>query len=134
MVKGIIAFFDGLEDRIRGALSRRPFLYALVGGTGIVLFWKGVWETAEFFPALHGPPSILLGMLILLISGLMVSFFIGDSIILSGLNREKKLVEKATAEMRKEQQAVREMADELEALKACIEDQPGSRETHRRHA
>ncbi len=95
MVKKISRFFDRLEDNIRASLARMPILYALIGGVGIVLFWKGVWETAELFPALHGPLSIVLGVLILLPTGLLVSFFIGDTIILSGFKREKKLVEKS---------------------------------------
>ncbi len=92
-VKKIIAFFDKFEDKIRNALSHYPILYALVGAIGIILVWKGIWEIAELVPLLHGWGSFVLGVLILLASGLLVSFFIGDSIIISGLRREKKLVE-----------------------------------------
>lgn len=92
-MKKIIVFFDKFEDKIRNALSHYPIFYALVGAVGIILVWKGIWEIAEFFPVLHGFGSVILGVLILLASGLLVSFFIGDSIIISGLRREKKLVE-----------------------------------------
>lgn len=125
MIRTVISFFDRLEDRIRGALSRRPIIYALVGGVGVILFWKGVWETAETVPLLHGPASILVGVLIMLISGLLVSFFIGDSIIISGLNREKKLVERAAAEVRGEERTTKEMAVRLAMIEerlAAIED------------
>ena len=93
-MRNIVQWFDRLEDRIRARLSHYPILYALIGGVGIVLFWKGVWETAELYPQLFGPASILLGVGIMLVTGLLVSFFIGDSIILSGIARQKKLVEK----------------------------------------
>ncbi len=99
MLKKIYTFFDKLEDKVRSALSRYPILYSLVGAVGIVLVWKGVWETAEHFPILYGPMSIILGTAILLVTGLMVSFFIGDTIIISGFKREKKLVEKTEKEM-----------------------------------
>ncbi len=99
MLKKITTYFDKLEDRVRSTLSHYPILYSLIGAVGIVLVWKGVWETAEHFPILYGPASILLGTAILLVTGLMVSFFIGDTIIISGFKREKKLVEKTEKEM-----------------------------------
>lgn len=99
MFNGIVRFFDKLEDKVRSRLSHYPILYALVGAVGIVLVWKGVWESAEHFPILYGPASILLGTAILLVTGLMVSFFIGDTIIISGFKKEKKLVEKTEKEM-----------------------------------
>lgn len=99
MLKKIVTYFDKLEDRVRSTLSHYPILYSLIGAIGIVLVWKGVWETAEHFPILYGPASILLGTAILLVTGLMVSFFIGDTIIISGFKREKKLVEKTEKEM-----------------------------------
>jgi len=117
----VIVFFDKFEDRIRIALSHRPIAYAIIGGIGIILFWKGVWETAELFPALYGPPSALLGILIMLATGLLVSFFIGDSIILSGINREKKLVEKTETEVREEKVAMQQMMDSLKAMERCLE-------------
>lgn len=95
----IYKFFDKLEDHVRINLSHYPILYALVGAVGIILVWKGVWETAGMIPGLFGVPSIILGVIILLASGLLVSFFIGDSIILSGFKKEKKFTEKTEKEI-----------------------------------
>jgi hypothetical protein len=100
--RGIVYFFDKLEDKLRGRLSRRPIVYALIGGVGIVLFWKGVWEAAEHFPALYGWPSAALGLLLILPTGLFVSFFIGDNIILSGYRNQKKLADRTADEIAKE--------------------------------
>lgn len=122
MTKRIWHFFDKLEDRIRISLSHRPILYALIGGTGIVLFWKGVWETAGFFSFLHGPGSIILGTVILLLTGLLVSFFIGDSIILSGFRREKKLVEKTEREVQAEQKTEELILEHLEVIEKKLEE------------
>lgn len=120
-LKSIITYFDKLEDRIRIKLSHKPIIYAIVGGVGIVLFWKGVWETAELVPILHGPGSIIAGTLILLLSGLMVSFFIGDSIILSGFKKEKKLVEKTESEVAMEKASMDFVVSELEHIDEELE-------------
>ena len=116
MTKKVVRFFDTLEDHVRAALSHYPIAYALVGGVGIVLFWKGVWETAEYVPALYGPASVLLGIIILLTSGLLVSFFIGDNIIISGFRQEKKLVEKTEEEVLKEESSVAHIAARLSSI------------------
>ncbi|TSC71017.1 MAG: Uncharacterized protein G01um101449_200 [Parcubacteria group bacterium Gr01-1014_49] len=116
MIKSIVHFFDRLEDKIRISLSHRPILYAFIGGVGIVLFWKGVWEMASLFPFLHGIGSVILGVIILLMTGLLVSFFIGDSIILSGFKREKKLVEKTEKEVRAEQETEELILERLDSI------------------
>lgn len=121
MIKEVVHFFDKLEDKIRISLSHRPILYAFIGGTGIVLFWKGVWETAAFFPFLHGPGSIILGGFVLLITGLLVSVFIGDSIILSGFNREKKLAEKTEKEVRNEGNTEECILEHLEIIEKKLD-------------
>ncbi len=121
MFKRLIKFFDKLEDKTRIALSHRPVLYAFIGGIGIVLFWKGVWETAELFPVLFGPVSILVGVVILLLTGLLVSFFIGDNIILSGFNREKKLAEKTESEVHAEKATMSYIVAKLDAIEVSVQ-------------
>ena len=123
-MKRILSFFDKLEDNIRAAFSRRPIIYAFVGGTAIVLFWRGVWMVADTIPFLTGPVSILVSVAILLAMGLFVSFFIGDNIIISGLKKEKKLDEKVASEVKTEldilndiQEQLNEIEKELKALK-----------------
>lgn len=98
----IAKFLDKLEDRVRAALSRRPIIYAFIGGTSIVLFWRGVWMVADSVPFLTGPVSVFISVAILLMTGLFVSFFIGDTILISGLKREKRLDEKVVSELKSE--------------------------------
>lgn len=121
MLKKLLRFFDVLEDRIRISLSHRPILYSFIGGIGIVLFWKGVWEIAESFSFLHGIGSAVIGVIILLTTGLLVSFFIGDNIILSGFNREKKLVEKTEEEVRAEGKTEERVLEILEDIENKID-------------
>lgn len=121
MIKRILSFFDKLEDFVRIELSHNPILYALVGAVGIILLWKGVWEVAELIPGLHGLGSIVMGVIILLVSGLLVSFFIGDSIIISGFKKEKKLVEKSEIDILKaEHQQTKEIVAKLDHLEKDI--------------
>ena len=89
-----------MEDKIRAALSGHPFIYAFIGGTAIVLFWRGVWMVADTIPFLTAPVSILISVAILLVTGLFTSFFIGDNIIISGLKKEKRLDEKIASEVK----------------------------------
>jgi len=133
MYKKVIEFFDRLEDKVRGALSRHPIVYALVGGTAIVLFWKGIWDTANLFPILNGPVSIIISVVVLLISGLFVSFFIGDETILSGLRREKKLAEKTEKEVKSEVATLKEVQSELRHIESEIQELKGKKSNKRRH-
>lgn len=121
-MKKIIHFFDKLEDNTREALSRRPIIYTLIGGFAIVLFWRGVWLTADKFPFLTGPVSIIISVVILLLTGLFVSFFIGDRIILSGLKREKKLTEKTEAELKAELDIVTHLKMRLDKIEKDLEE------------
>ncbi len=117
----LVKYFDKLEDKVRRALSRRPIVYTLIGGIGIVLFWRGVWMTADLFPFLSGPVSIALSVAILMITGLFVSFFIGDEIIIEGLKQEKKITEKTESEIKTEETTLRQIKKDLDAIKVKLE-------------
>lgn len=110
MLHYIYTYFDKLEDRVRGRLSHKPILYAFVGGFGVVMFWRGVWHSADtvvehFFGGLpwwDGPLSFFIGSFVLLLSGIFVSTEIGNEVIISGLRGEKKTVDKTQDEIETE--------------------------------
>lgn len=112
----LFVFFDKLEDHVRGVLIKHLFIYTFIGGTGVVLFWRGVWHMADvlertggILKVLFSPlGSTLLGVLILLTTGLFVSVFIGESIILSGIRKEKKVIDKTIADVDTEKAEVEE--------------------------
>lgn len=121
-MKKIVRFFDKFEDHVRARLSKYPILYTFIGGIAIVLFWKGVWDTADMIPWLHGPMSILISVTILLATGLFVSFFVGDVIILSGIKNEKKLIEKTESEIATEGVTLDQIKKNLEEVKHMLQD------------
>lgn len=135
MVNKVLVFFDKLEDKTRAKLSRMPMLYALFGGIGIVLFWRGVWHTADtvylvtregfygfdFIMALDGIMSFLIGTLILLVTGVFVTSFIGNRIIISGLSGEKKLTELTIEEIETEEDKINKIQKTLNKVEEKIE-------------
>ncbi len=118
----IVKFFDKLEDKVRASLSRRPIIYTLIGGVAIVLFWRGVWLIADSIPFMTGGVSLVLSVLILLLTGLFVSFFIGEEIIISGLKKERKLFEKAESEIETEADILNKIKNKLEKIEADLEE------------
>lgn len=106
-MNSVFNFFDRLEDHVRGGLSKSPIVYSLFGGIGVILFWRGLWHTADYLQTdtmvggllFSGLGSLLLGLVILLTTGLFVSVFIGESIMMSGLKHEKKVTEKTELEL-----------------------------------
>ena len=115
----IIKFFDKLEDRVRNLLSHYPLVYALIGGVSVVLFWRGVWDIADI---IHLSPmaSLIISVIVMMITGLFVSFFIGDRIILSGLKNEKKIAEKTEEEVKQEETILIQLALRMERMEKDI--------------
>jgi len=116
VIKDTIKFFDRLEDKIRARLARNPILYALIGSVGIVLIWRGIWMLADTFN-ISGWISLVLGVLITVFTGLFVSFFIGDKIIISGIKEEKRIDEKTEEEIKKEGLVLEEIKENLREIK-----------------
>jgi hypothetical protein len=120
MNEKIIAFFDRLEDKVRGKLSRSPILYAFLGGIGVVLFWRGVWHIADDL-SLSSFSSIIIGGIILLMTGIFVSAFVGNRLIISGLYGEKKLAEKTEEEIETEGDQLKKMQKMMERVEKKVD-------------
>lgn len=119
-VKKIWRFFDKLEDKTRGRLSHYPIIYAFFGGVGVVLFWRGVWHTADDL-GMDSITSLIVGSLLLLMIGVFVSAFIGNRLIISGLIGEKKLEEKEVSEIESEATQLKTLQDTLNRLEEKLE-------------
>ncbi len=136
ILKKLYNFGDRLEDRVRAYLSHYPLVYAFIGGAGIIIFWRGIWNTVDFLmsalakdqvttvslisasalPWWDGPLSILFGMILLLLVGLFVSSFIGNEIIISGLKGEKKLAEKTEQEIKADISTISRLMVEVRSI------------------
>ena len=133
----IYRFFDKLEDHARRWLSHRTILYGFVGGIGAVLFWRGVWHTADYLslwllfseggmstidaPVIwDGLLSFIVGSVLLLMTGLFVSSFIGNEILISGMRGEKKVAEKTEEEIKVEGQELTDMERDVREIKVMI--------------
>ena len=129
-MKRLLKFFDKLEDRIRAILSIYTILYAFIGGIAIVIFWRGVWHTADLLMSkggiwavvLYEPITIIWTTLLLLATGLFVSFFVGDRIILSGVKREKRIDEKTAEDIKKEDEQIQLLRDKVDKISKDIEE------------
>lgn len=129
LIHTIYYFFDKLEDHIRGRLARHPFIYTFIGGAGVVLFWRGVWHVADDLQAMGGTlgiifsstGSIILGMIILLATGLFVSVFVGDSIIMSGIKHDKKIIERTIEDVELEKSDIEKLLEAVIGMKKELE-------------
>jgi hypothetical protein len=132
MFISVARFFDRLEDIVRARLSHRSIAYALIGGVMVVLFWRGVWHSADFLMARGGfwgwffyePITIIWTSAVLLLTGLFVSSFIGERIVISGLKKEKKVTDRTEEEVQKEEDKITSLnskvnliIEELKSLK-----------------
>ncbi len=117
--KKIHHYFDKLEDRIRGKLSKSPLVYSFIGAVATVSIWRGVWGVSD---SLNIPTwiSLLGGILLAMITGLFVSFFIGDNIVISGLQQEKRTDEKTKEEIIKDENELSEIKQEIRDIKELL--------------
>jgi len=121
LIKKVVKFFDKLEDKIRGKLSHYPFVYAFIGGIGVVLFWRGVWHTADDMNV-GSVISLIIGSIMLLLTGIFVSAFVGSRLIISGLIGERKMEEKEEEELQTEEMQLKNLQNTLNRVEKKISD------------
>ena len=99
-------------------------LYAFLGGVSTVLFWRGILHTGDILMNLGGiwgwifyePITIVWTSIILLMTGLFVSNFIGERIVISGLKKEKKVTDKTEEEVKREDDRIANLNAKINAL------------------
>jgi len=120
MFKRIFKLFDRLEDKNRMKLSHHPIFYAFLTGAGVIIFWRGIWHTADRIPILQDSVvSIVFGAILLLAMGTFITSFIGNEIIISGIKKEKTVVEKIVEA--EEEDLAHEFADDTRIMRELKE-------------
>lgn len=119
-MKTIINFFDKLEDKIRHKLSKYAVVYALIVGFAVVLFWDGVERFVGGFDFLTPGLSIIISVGVLLLTGTMVSFFIGNETIISGLKTERRIDQKTEADIRDEEEKIKHLHRVIEEIRQDV--------------
>lgn len=115
----IYKFFDKLEDKIRRKLTHFPIFYAFIGSVGIISIWRGIWVISDDWN-MSGFSSLAIGILLTLLTGLFVSFFIGDNIIISGINKEKRIDEKTEDEIHEERNTLIKIQRDIKEIKEIL--------------
>ena len=65
-----VLMYLGLLPWLKVTKRDKEYVTLLVAGTGIVLFWRGVWHLADITPVVENPfVSLFLGLLILTLTG-----------------------------------------------------------------
>ena len=118
-MKRFLDFCEETENRIRAFLSRYPIIYAFIGAVGVVLLWRGIWHTADDM-GMTSSASLLAGIIILLVTGLLVYEFIGNRLIISGLIGEEKLVKKEEGEIKREEKEIQTEEIQLRSLQNTL--------------
>ncbi len=120
LIKKIHRFLEKLENSTREKLGNYPYLYALIGGIGVVLFWRGVWHLADDIN-MTSSISFVIGIVVLIATGIFVSEFIGKKLIISGLVGEKKIEKKEEEEIETEEIQIRNLQNTLSRLEKKLD-------------
>lgn len=110
MLRNLFDIIEKFELRIRRLLKKYPLAYTVLGAIFLILFWKGVEDTASMYPVLSGPLLIIVTVPILILLGLFLPFFIADRSALTKIEEEEKIVAR---EERIEERILEKISDKL---------------------
>ncbi|MFA6515025.1 MAG: hypothetical protein WCT42_02040 [Candidatus Paceibacterota bacterium] len=119
ILNAIHKVFDEIEDKARIELVHHPIIYAFIGSVGIVSIWRGIWHISDDW-GISGLTSLIFGLFITILTGLFVSFFIGENIIISGLNKEKRIDEKTEKEINEESHVLIKIQKDIKDIKDIL--------------
>jgi len=105
---------NAYELKLRATLVKSPLIYGVLAAVSLVLFWRGVDQTAARYPVFTGPILILISVPILLVLGVFLPFFVNDRTLLTQLKNEEDSVLKKEQESKDTVRHVLEKMDEID--------------------
>jgi hypothetical protein len=132
-------FLKSLAKKLRAMLRRHPLIYAFVGGVGVVLFWRGVWHFTDFLALILFPSSdqvttidwttgidsslsLVIGTLLLLLTGLFVSEFLTGQVLMTDIKEEERLVKTTEKDIAKESSEFSPIEKDLQHIEEEIKN------------
>jgi hypothetical protein len=77
-----IDFFEYKRAELTNRFRSHYLLYTLIGGIGMIVFWRGIWDLTYVIPVVENPVvSIVIGLFLMAITGFIAS--VGDRSIIS---------------------------------------------------
>ena len=117
-----------IEEKARTYFEKKPFLHAFLAGVGVILFWRGIWEIADYYK-LHPILSVILGILLLGAIGLFIQTFVGNAIIIKNVKKDEQIekrtekeVEIIESEIEKEEITLKVLNTKIEELSNKIDN------------
>jgi hypothetical protein len=126
-MKYITNLFLGIEHNAREFFERFPYIQAFTTGVGVVLFWRGIWGYMDKVK-LDSILSIVLGSILLIITGLFLHTFVGNAIIIKHVETDqrtdiitKREMFKVEAEVHEEEITLSELSESIKNLEEKID-------------
>jgi hypothetical protein len=119
-MKYVTNIFLRIEERARTYFERVPFLHAFLGGVGVVLFWRGIWELADRIQ-IDPIVSIVVGSLLLGAIGLFLHTFVGNAIIIKNVEKDKRMTTRAEHEIAAVEKDIKQEGATIDQLSAKID-------------
>lgn len=92
----------------RKKIRAHHFLFAFLGGVGVILFWAGVWAIAETMLGMHPFAMMLSGIAILSFLGIFISETVGEEILTDDSKKEDYIIDKKIHKIDKRLKSIEE--------------------------
>jgi hypothetical protein len=116
----VTTIFLKIEERARTFFARLPFIHAFLAGVGIILVWRGVWETADRL-GIMPLASIAIGVVLLVAIGLYLQTLVGNTIIINEVKKDKEMTRRTEREIKVEEITMEVLAARLEMISAKLD-------------
>jgi hypothetical protein len=93
----------------------------VISGIGIVMFYRGLWLVLDEYPFFTGWVTLVIATMLLMLSGVFVSQFVSNHVILSGIKRDKKMVEKVGEQLKTDTELTQEVLERVKRIEEKLQ-------------